>query len=88
MILQQIFIVFGLVLFIDAMFEKWSIWNDIAKIGSRSTKEWIFKLTTCRFCLLFHIGWIVTVIVGLFGTISWPLVIVPFVVGGFIHLKY
>lgn len=86
MILQTIFIVFGLVMFINAIFEKWSVWDDISRIGSNTTSEFLFKLTTCRFCLLFHIGWIVTIVVGLFGTFSWPLLAVPFIVGGFIHI--
>jgi hypothetical protein len=86
MIIESIFIVFGLVWFTNAMFEKLNIWDDISRIGSNTSSEWVFKLTSCQFCVLFHIGWMWTIIVGAFNGFSWALLIVPFVVGGFIHL--
>ena len=86
MILQTIFIVFGLVMFINAIFEKWNIWDDIAKIGSNTSSEFIFNLTACRFCVLFWITWIVAVPVAILNDLTWSFFIVPFVVGGFVHL--
>lgn len=85
-LLQTIFVVLGLTLFINAVLEKWNLWDMIHEIGSKTSSEWIYRLTTCRFCVLSHICWIVTIIVGAFGGFSWSLLVVPLVVSGFIHL--
>lgn len=87
-LLQTIFVVLGLTLFINALMEKWNLWDDIARFGSNSKSKFFYQLTTCRFCLLSHIGLVVTCIVGIFGglSVSWSVLIVPMVVSGFIHL--
>lgn len=86
MLLQTIFVVTGLVLFIDVLFEKWDVWGHLDWLASKTSTEFIYTMLTCRFCVLFHVGWILTIIYGLFAGFSGALLIVPFVVGGFIHL--
>jgi hypothetical protein len=84
--IEAIFVVFGLVMFTDAMFVKFDIWSDFLQYAQNAPFKWMFELFTCRFCVLFHIGWMWTIVFGIMGSFSWPLLIVPFIVGGFIHL--
>lgn len=86
--IEAIFVVVGLVLFFNQLFEKWGIWDWIQKEGSESNFETIFKLTSCRFCLLFHLSWIVTLIYGCFNSFGWSLLIVPFIVSGLISIFF
>mgnify|MGYP000554295943 FL=1 len=89
--IEKIFVIYGLVLFLDKFFEKKGIWEWIQLKGSKSSSGTVFKLTSCRFCLLFHVSWIITFICssfGLFGLFSWDVLIVPFVVSGLTYLNY
>jgi hypothetical protein len=80
--LQSILIVACLVYFVDALFFKWHIWEKIKVWGSYSKIMWLFELSFCRFCLMFHIGWVLTVLYGIAFGFEWSLLIVPFVVSG------
>lgn len=83
--IQTTLIVFGMVHFIDALFKKWFVWDWIEQQGSKANSKFIFDLSFCRFCLLFHLGWIVTLIVACFGHATWSWLIVPFIVSGLTH---
>jgi hypothetical protein len=86
--IEKIFVIFGLVLFLNRLFEKLFVWEWIQKIGSESSSENIFKLTSCRFCLLFHCSVIITLIYSCFGSFGWDVLIVPFVVSGLTQLYF
>jgi hypothetical protein len=86
--IEKIFVILGLVLFLNQLFEKLFVWDWIQKFGSESSSETIFKLTSCRFCLLFHFTVIITLIYSCFGSISWDVLIVPFVVSGLTQLYF
>ena len=64
--ITSILIVIGLNFFIDAMFEKFGTWELIEEKGSKKS-EFIYKLTSCRFCLHFHINWILILLLGFFS---------------------
>jgi hypothetical protein len=83
---QEIFIVLGLVMFVDALFEKWGVWEYIAKVGSGSSSETIFQLSQCEFCLKFHLSVVLTLILSIFVGFEWSILIVPGVVSGLIRL--
>lgn len=72
--------------FVDAILQKFNLWKDIEFWGSNTDSELIFQLTSCRFCVMFHLGWILTVAVGLFLGFSWSMLVVPFVVSGLVSL--
>jgi len=81
--IQSVLIVACLVYFVDAMFFKFNVWENIKVFGANNAKSmFIFKLSFCRFCLMFHIGWIITVLYGLFFGFEWSLLLVPFIVAG------
>lgn len=100
--ITSILIVIGLNFFIDAMFEKFGVWEIIESKGSRKSK-FIYKLTSCRFCLHFHINWILILLLGFFSELcdqlgffsellgffselSPELFFLPFIVSGLINL--
>lgn len=83
--IQATFIVFGMVHFINALFEKTGVWDWIEQQGSKANSKFIFDLSFCRFCLLFHLGWITTVVVACFGHATWSWLTVPFIVCGITH---
>lgn len=84
--IQKILVIFGLVLFVNQLFIKKGIWTKIQERGSISRFEWIYKLTSCKFCLIFHLCWMVTFFYGVFNGFEWCLLIVPFVVSGLTRL--
>lgn len=85
--IQEIFVVLGTVMFTDALFEKWNVWELLSKIAMRSKQKFFFLLLLCKFCMMFHLSWMLTVVYGLFGGFSPTLFVVPVVVSGLIHLK-
>jgi len=78
-------VVLGLMFFIDALFVKWDVWEMISKLGSSTKSLFVYKMTQCRFCLMFHFSIIITIVYGIFSSFSFDLTIIPFVVGGFIY---
>jgi len=83
--ISAILIVFGLLHFTDAIFKKHSIYERIELLGAMSKSKFIYNLTFCRFCLQFHLCWIITIIYGAFSAFSFDLLVVPFVVLGLTH---
>lgn len=86
--LQSIFVILGLLIFIKLLFNKWNVWTIFEEIGSESKFKFIYKLTNCQFCLLFWFSIIITIIYGIANGFTWSLLIAPFVVNGLIHLIY
>lgn len=83
--IQTILIVFGLLHFVDAMFRKFSVYEKIEYLGSRSKFRIIYDLICCRFCIQFHLCWMLTITLGAFSGFSFDLLVVPFVVLGLTH---
>jgi len=86
--IESIFVVMGLTMFVNQIFEKYGIFEWIQKVGSGSSSETIFQLTSCRFCLLFHLSWMITLVYCLFNDVGWSILIVPFVVSGLIQIFF
>lgn len=85
--IQSILVIYGLVLFLDALFDKWGIWFRLEEWGASSETKFIYKLTNCRFCTLTHLSTILTIIYFAFAGCSWEALVVPFVVSGLLTLK-
>lgn len=83
--IKIILITFGIVSCIDALFEKWFVWDWIEEQGSKAKSKFVFDLSFCRFCLLFHLGWMVTLFVACFEGFTWSCLLVPFVVSGIMY---
>ncbi len=76
----------GLVSFIEKILEKWGFYDFIQEKGALDSSLFIYKLTSCRFCLRFHLTWIVFLSLYFFYNRNVILVLVPFAVIGFINL--
>lgn len=87
MLMKKIIIVFGVVLFLTALFDKFGTWQLIEKKGSECKSKFFYTLSQCRFCITFHLGWIITLFVGAFSCFTWELLPIPFVVSGLLTLK-
>jgi len=85
--ITTIIIILGLLYFIDAIFDKFFIWEKIENEGMKAGLKIIYDLSQCRFCLMFHIAWIMTVFYGAIAGFKTELIIVPFVVLGLTRLK-
>lgn len=85
--LTAIFIIYGLLLFVDALMDKWGLWFRIHEYGSNSESGFIYKLTNCKFCLRTHFSIIATIIYFSITGFTWDAIAVPFIVSGLWTLK-
>lgn len=60
--IEQLITIIGIVVFIDLLFGKWEIWNKLYEWSTKSKSKFIYKLFKCRFCLMFHLSFITTLI--------------------------
>lgn len=86
--IQSIFVILGLLIFVKLLFDKWDVWSMFSEIGSQSEFEWVYKLTNCQFCLLFWFSIIISIVYGIASGFFWGLLAVPFIVNGITHLIY
>jgi len=79
---KDVLFVIGIVLFILILMEKWKLreWLII-----NSPHKLITKALSCDFCMIFHISWIVSLLVYFFGI---NIVFLPCVITGLIYLLY
>ena len=85
--IQIVFVVLGLVYFIDALFTKWNWWDKLAQIIIKVKYKFVYELLNCRFCLMFHLSCMVTIVYGTINGFSNDLFLVPILVSGLINLK-
>ncbi|QHB40979.1 hypothetical protein HWC99_gp48 [Flavobacterium phage vB_FspS_tant8-1] len=84
--MEKIFVILGLVHFVNALFEKWGIWDKLLLVGSISKNRFFYDLTQCRFCLLFHLSIIFTLIHSICFGFNIHDLLIPFVVLGLTQL--
>lgn len=85
--MEKIILILGLLLFIEALFIKWNVYNKIAQLGASQKSKFFYNLCTCMFCLRFHFSVIITLIVIIFAGYYQEALITPFVVTGLSTLK-
>lgn len=86
--IQKILVIVGLLLFINQIFKKFEIWDFLKDVGAESGTKWFYRMTYCRFCLLFHISCILTLIQSIFTGLNWDALLVPFVSMGLIQFYF
>lgn len=84
--MEKIFVILGLVHFVDAIFEKWGIWDKLLLIGAMVKNRFFYDLTQCRFCLRFHLSVLFTLIHSIFFGFNIQDLLIPFVVLGLTNL--
>ena len=88
--LEQIFIVLGLLTFVDAMFDKYGTWVKIEAVlvkWLQGKSKLLFNLAFCQFCQRFWIGVVITVFVALMHGFTLGTLVVPFIVIGLFSLS-
>lgn len=84
--MERIIIILGIIYFIDALLEKFNIYGWFMLKAMKSPIKLIYDLSCCKFCIMFHLTWIITFIYGAITGFSLSLVVVPFVVSGLIRI--
>lgn len=85
--MEKIIIIFAFLLFIEALFVKWKVFEMLSKIGSQVKSKFFYQMLNCQFCIRFHLSIIITLVsIILFGYYQEAL-IMPFVVSGLMTLK-
>lgn len=85
--METIIIILGLVAFVDQLLIKWSVWYRLEQFTSKQNSKFLHSAATCRFCLLFHLGLIVSAVYGLATGFNITLYLTPFVVSGLLTLS-
>ncbi len=72
----------GIVEFINAIFEKYFVWNWLMEKGANQRSKFIYKLSSCRFCLRFHLSVFILVLYGFYTGFDLGMLFIPFVCSG------
>lgn len=80
--LEIIIIVLGLVLFVEKLFDKWSIFYKLQEKSANVGKRWMYDLLNCRFCLMFWMSVIITTFAVIFVEIELKYLLIPMIVTG------
>lgn len=52
----------GIVAFVEGILDKYNLYYWIQKHGANSESEFIYKLSSCRFCIRVHLTWIMYIL--------------------------
>lgn len=85
-LIKTVLIVWGFLGTINALFDKFNVWDMLAKEGSLSNSTIFYKLTQCQFCINFWITVLITIATICFNPFNWVVLNVPFIVIGITHL--
>lgn len=85
--IHAVLIIFGLILFINALFDKWGWWHKLSVFGANSKYKFVYDITNCRFCLLTHLSILLTIVYGAIIGYEDYLLIIPFIVSGLLTLR-
>lgn len=84
--IEIILIVTMLVAFVDAINEKHYLYDKLHKRFSNTKSKFIYKLTSCQFCIRFHLGWILFVLFTILDIFNLTYLLIPFCVAGLIKM--
>ena len=79
-------IVIALISFLDAIFEKIGMWEMLQKAAADQESKFLYKLSSCRFCIKFHMSVIMVVTIGFVDGFNLNLVTIPFLASGLMYL--
>lgn len=85
--MEILFVTILLTFFVKALMEKFSVWYILENYGRKSRYKFIYKLTTCQFCVLFHLGWVLWFLVMFFESLGIMYVLMPFCVSGALKIN-
>lgn len=76
----------GIVSFIEALFDKFYVWDLLNKKASESKSLFLYNLTSCRFCIRFHLTWLIYMLFIVFDLVLQDQVFAIFAVSGLLTL--
>ncbi len=80
--IELILIILGLNAFLEALLDKWGIWDYLHENGHKTPSRLIYELSQCRFCLTFWTGVLLTGIVSLISGPELQHLVIPLVIAG------
>lgn len=85
--MEKIIVLFAVMLFVEALFIKWNVFDLLSRIGSQSQHRFFYEMFNCLFCIRFHLSIIITLVSIIFFGFYKEALIMPFVVTGLMTLK-
>lgn len=87
---EKILCVFGILAFLDALFNKWNTYDSIevflVNLSERTKIKLIFNLAFCMFCQRFWMTVIITLLFGFFSEFTFDMIFVPLICSGIFNL--
>lgn len=68
--------------FVYALFDKWGVWENLEDAASQSAFEFIFDLFHCRWCLMFWMSFVPTILLFSFAKYELIYLLTPFAIAG------
>lgn len=84
--LLEIILLVGYVSFIEALFDKFQIWNKLELLAITAPNRILHELLNCRFCLRFWLSVLTYVVLCVFSYVNGVNLAVLIVSNGIIHL--
>lgn len=72
--------------FFDALLSKFHAYSKFEKFASTTDSKLLYQLSKCKFCILFHLGWITSMLVIPFIYFDAIVLLTPFAVSGALKL--
>lgn len=85
--IECIIIIAGIIGFLKALFDKKNIWDILHRKSMKVKTKALYTVLNCSFCFMFHVGWILVLIYGIFSGFYWWMIFVPFLVSGLTYNK-
>lgn len=85
--MEKIIILFAVLLFVEALFIKWKVFELLSKTGSQVKSKFFYKMLNCQFCIRFHLSIIITLVSIIIYGFYKEALMMPFVVTGLMTLK-
>lgn len=86
--MKLLVIILGLTAFAEALASKFWIWDLLERKGAESGSQLIYELFSCRLCLSFWTGTLITIVASLIAGPELIHLMIPFVVSGILtHLR-
>ena len=72
--------------FFDGLLLKFDVYGRFEKYASGNVPKLLYQLSKCKFCILFHLGWISSLVVIPFVYFDVHIFLTPFAVSGALKL--
>lgn len=85
-IIEIIIIIATLIAFVDALDRKHGIYDWFHKRCANTGSKLLYRLSSCQFCIRFHLGWILFVLFSILDLFNITYLLIPFGVAGLLKI--